>query len=118
MKSRIARVAWLLRTNDQRDLIYATELPAGPRAAFGFSRDSIALRRDLAFLVSGFICYQSTKYLTSPILELRDVSQELAACNFVLQNVTTFGMTSFEIQSAASIRWQTALRPLYVSSAN
>jgi two-component system, OmpR family, sensor histidine kinase CpxA len=85
MKSGIARVAWLLRTNDQRDLIYATELPAGPRAAFGFSRDSIALRWGLAFLVSGFICYQLTKYLTSPILELRDVAQELAAGNFAVR---------------------------------
>ena len=82
MNSGIARVAWLLHTNDQRDLIYATELPAGPRAVSGLSRDSIVLRWGLAFLVSGFICYLLTKYLTSPILELRDVSQELAAGNF------------------------------------
>jgi two-component system, OmpR family, sensor histidine kinase CpxA len=82
MKSGIGRVAWLLRTSDQRDLIYVTELPAGPRAVFGFSRDSIALRWGLAFLVSGFICYLLTRYLTAPILELREVSQKLAAGNF------------------------------------
>jgi two-component system sensor histidine kinase CpxA len=82
MKGGIAHVAWLLRTTDQRDLVYVTELPAGPRAAFGFTRDSIALRWGLAFLVSGFICYLLTRYLTAPILELRAVSQRLAAGNF------------------------------------
>jgi len=33
----------------------------------------------VAFLVSGLICYLLTRYLTEPILRLRDASRQLAA---------------------------------------
>ena len=82
MKRGLARVALVLRTASNRELIYATELPAGPRAAFGISREAIALQWGFALLVSGCICYLLTLYLTTPILELRKASQKLAAGDF------------------------------------
>ena len=33
----------------------------------------------VAFLVSGFVCYLLTRYLTAPILRLREASQQLAS---------------------------------------
>jgi len=82
MKRGLVRVALVLRTTDGRELIYATELPAGPRAAFGISRTAIALQWGLAFFISGCICYLLTRYLTAPILGLREASQKLAAGDF------------------------------------
>jgi two-component system sensor histidine kinase CpxA len=75
----IARVALALQGSSGRDYIFATELPAGPRAALGIDRSSIALKWGIALLVSGFICYLLTRYLTTPILRLRAASQQLAA---------------------------------------
>ena len=61
--------------------IFATELPAGPRAAFGPDRLGLALHWGVALLVSGFVCYLLTRYLTAPILQLRTASRQLAAGN-------------------------------------
>ena len=79
MRYGIARVAILLQGSSGRVYIFATELPAGPRAAFGINRAAIALQWGVALLVSGFICYLLTRYLTTPILRLRKASQQLAA---------------------------------------
>ncbi len=79
MRYGIARVALVLRGASDREYIFATELPAGPRAAIGINRSGIALRWGVALLVSGFICYLLTRYLTTPILRLRQASQQLAA---------------------------------------
>ena len=79
MRYGIARVALALRGSSGREYIFATELPAGPRAALGINRASIALKWGIALLVSGFICYLLTRYLTTPILRLRAASQQLAA---------------------------------------
>jgi len=79
MRYGIARVALMLQGSSGHEYIFATELPAGPRAASGFNRSSIALRWGIALLVSGFICYLLTRYLTTPILRLREASQRLAA---------------------------------------
>jgi two-component system, OmpR family, sensor histidine kinase CpxA len=79
MRYGIARVAILLQGSSGRVYIFATELPAGPRAAFGINRVAIALQWGVALLVSGFICYLLTRYLTAPILRLRKASQQLAA---------------------------------------
>jgi two-component system sensor histidine kinase CpxA len=68
-----------LQGSSGREYIFATELPAGPRAALGINRASIALKWGIALLVSGFICYLLTRYLTTPILRLRAASQQLAA---------------------------------------
>jgi two-component system, OmpR family, sensor histidine kinase CpxA len=79
MRYGIARVAVRLKGSNGREYIFATELPAGPRAAFGINRTAIALQWGVALLVSGFICYLLTRYLTAPILRLREASQQLAA---------------------------------------
>ena len=79
MKYGIARVALILQGSNGHKFIYATELPAGPRAAVGFNRNAIVLQWGVALLVSGFICYLLTRYLTTPILQLREAAQQLAA---------------------------------------
>jgi two-component system sensor histidine kinase CpxA len=79
MRYGIARVALMLQGSSGREYVFATELPAGPRAALGINRASIALKWGIALLVSGFICYLLTRYLTAPILLLRTASQQLAA---------------------------------------
>lgn len=78
MKYGLARVALRVQGKSGRAFIYATELPAGPRAAMGPSHAVIVLRWFVALLVSGFICYLLTRYLTAPILRLREASQHLA----------------------------------------
>ncbi|HYK37490.1 HAMP domain-containing sensor histidine kinase [Alloacidobacterium sp.] len=78
MKYGLARVALRVQGKNGQTFIYATELPVGPRAAVGLSHAVIALRWCVALLVSGFICYLLTRYLTTPILRLREASQRLA----------------------------------------
>jgi len=75
----IARVALILNGNSGRQYIFATELPAGPRAAAGFNRTTFLVQWGVAFLVSGFVCYLLTRYITAPILRLRAASQQLAS---------------------------------------
>ena len=78
VKYGLVRVALVLPGNDGHDYIFATELPAGPRAAFGTDTAAFALRFVVAFSVSGFICYLLTIYLTGPILRLREAALQLA----------------------------------------
>lgn len=59
--------------------IYASELLAGPGAAFGLNPMVVLLRVGLALFVSGIVCYFLTRYLTKPILRLRSAAQEIAA---------------------------------------
>src|SRR5437763_4789535 len=66
MKYGITRVAFTLQGGSGHAYIFATELPAGPRAAFGINRAAIALQWGVALLVSAFICYLLTRYLTTP----------------------------------------------------
>jgi len=79
MRFGIARVALILNGNSGRKYIFATELPAGPRAAVGFNRLTFLMQWAVALLVSGFVCYLLTRYLTAPILRLREASQQLAS---------------------------------------
>jgi two-component system sensor histidine kinase CpxA len=79
MRYGIVRVAMRLKGSNGHEYIFATELPAGPRAAFGINRTTIALQWGVALLVSGLICYLLTRYLTTPILRLSEASQQLAA---------------------------------------
>ena len=74
----LVRVALVVPGSGGHDYIFATELPAGPRAAFGMDKAAIVLRFAVAFSVSGFICYLLTLYLTGPILRLREAAQQLA----------------------------------------
>src|SRR5215470_5326150 len=80
VKYGIVRVALVL-PGGASEYIFATELPAGPRAAFGVNRAAIALRFGVALFVSGFVCYLLTLYLTTPILRLREAATQLAAGN-------------------------------------
>jgi len=59
--------------------IFATELPAGPRAVFGPNPVGLVLHWLVAILVSGLICYRLARYLTTPILQLQTASRQLAA---------------------------------------
>lgn len=81
MKYGITRVALPVKGHSGRDYIFATELPAGPRAAFGIHRGAAVLQWGVALFVSGLICYLLTRYLTTPILRLREASQQLASGN-------------------------------------
>jgi two-component system sensor histidine kinase CpxA len=78
VKYGLVRVAQILPGSGGRDFIFATELPAGPRAAFGMDRAAVLLRFAVALSVSGFICYLLTLYITGPILRLREAAQQLA----------------------------------------
>ena len=78
VKYGLVRVAQILPGSGGRDYIFATELPAGPRAAFGMDRTAVLLRFAVALSVSGFICYLLTVYITGPILRLRQAAQQLA----------------------------------------
>lgn len=79
MRYGIARVALTLAGQSGRKYIFATELPAGPRAALGIDRAAVVLQWGVALLVSGLICFLLTRYLTTPILRLREMSQKLTA---------------------------------------
>ena len=81
VKYGIVRVALVLPGSNAREYVFATELPAGPRAALGIDFATIALRWGVALLVSGFVCYLLTRYITNPILRLQRASQQLAAGN-------------------------------------
>lgn len=78
VKLGLVRVALVLPGSDGRDYLFATELPAGPRVAFGMDKAAVALRFAVAFSVSGLVCYLLTIYLTGPILRLREAAQKLA----------------------------------------
>lgn len=80
MRYGLVRIALRLKGRDQ-SYIFATDLPAGPRAAFGQNMDALLLHWLIAFLVSGGICYLLTRYITGPILKLSAASRQLAEGN-------------------------------------
>lgn len=75
----LARVALVLKGASGQDYIFATELPAGPRAAVGINRLAFLLQWGVALLVSGFVCFLLTRYLTVPIFRLREAAQQIAS---------------------------------------
>jgi two-component system sensor histidine kinase CpxA len=77
----LATVAVTVRGENGAQYIYVTESPVGPRAAVEANLGAVAVRCLLALLVPGLICYLLTRYLTAPILRLREASQQLAAGN-------------------------------------
>jgi two-component system, OmpR family, sensor histidine kinase CpxA len=76
LKDGVARVALPIVGTNGRNYIYAAEIPV---ATPGINKTAIAIRLCLAFLVSFCVCYLLTRYLTAPILRLRDASRRLAA---------------------------------------
>jgi two-component system, OmpR family, sensor histidine kinase CpxA len=79
MRRGLARMAIPIRKLDGHRYIYASDLQAGPRAAFGLNSTAVLVRAGLALLVSGLVCYFLTRYLTRPILRLRSVAQQITA---------------------------------------
>jgi two-component system sensor histidine kinase CpxA len=79
MRRGLLRIAVPIKGADGHGYIYASELLAGPRAAFGLNPRAVLLRVGLALLVSGLVCYFLTRYLTRPILRLRSVAQQITA---------------------------------------
>jgi len=79
MRRGLIRIAVPIKGADGHSYIYASELLAGPRAAFGLNPGAVLLRVGLALLVSGLVCYFLTRYLTRPILRLRSVAQQITA---------------------------------------
>lgn len=79
MRHGLVRMAVLIRRGDGHVYIYASELIAGPQAAFGPNPMILLLRGGVALIVSGLVCYFLTLYLTTPILRLRTVAQQITA---------------------------------------
>jgi two-component system, OmpR family, sensor histidine kinase CpxA len=97
IKNGLTRVAVRLEGEGGRQYIYATELPAGPRAAFGISRARIGVQWGVAFLVSGLVCFLLTRYLTAPIIHLRKASQQLTAGKWGVRAPASIGDRRDEI---------------------
>ena len=68
-----------IRGRSGRSYIYAMESSERPGPPPGVSLSGIALRWTVAPLVSALLCYLLARYLTAPILRLREASQRLAA---------------------------------------
>ncbi len=79
MRRGLTRIAAFVAGPDGRTFIYASELLSGPGAAFGMSPEVVVSRAVVAFIVSGFVCFFLTRYLTTPILRLRAVAQLISA---------------------------------------
>ncbi len=73
-----ARVAVKLQGRSGRQYIYAVEAAERRGPPAGIGPFGVALRWSVSLLVSGLICYVLTRYLTTPILRLREASQHLA----------------------------------------
>jgi signal transduction histidine kinase len=80
-KHGVARVFVKVQGSSGRQYIYGVAAAErhGPPAGIGLL--GVALRWSVTLLVSGFICYLLTRYLTAPILRLREASQHLAQGN-------------------------------------
>jgi len=76
-----ATVAVPIQGAHQDRYIYVTESPVGPRAAVDTNLGAVAVRCLVALLVPGLICYLLTRYLTAPIVRLREATQQLAEGN-------------------------------------
>jgi two-component system sensor histidine kinase CpxA len=76
VKDGVARVVLPILSTSGRKYIYAGEIPVG---APDIGKSAIVVRLCLAFFVSFCICYLLTRYLTAPILRLREASHRLAA---------------------------------------
>ena len=73
-----ARVAVKLQGKSGRQYMYAVEAAERRGPPAGIGPLGVALRWSVSLLVSGLICYLLTRYLTTPILRLREASQHLA----------------------------------------
>jgi two-component system sensor histidine kinase CpxA len=82
VKNGLGRIAVPLRNSSGRGYIYAAEVPTGAPATSG---TAIVARVCMVLLVSFCVCYLLARYLTGPILRLREASQLLAAGNLSIR---------------------------------
>ena len=82
MKHGVIRTAVKVRLTSGRTYVYAIEATEHRGPPPGIGPSGFALRWSVAFLVSGIICYLLTRYLTAPILRLREASKQLAQGDF------------------------------------
>jgi two-component system sensor histidine kinase CpxA len=73
------RVAVKVRGKSGRQYVYAVASTEHRGPPPGIGASGILLRWSGPLLVSAFICYLLTRYLTTPVLRLREASQHLAA---------------------------------------
>jgi two-component system sensor histidine kinase CpxA len=73
-----SRVVVKLQGKSGREYIYAVEAAERHGPPSGVGPLGVALRWSVPLLVSGLICYVLTRYLTAPILRLREASRHLA----------------------------------------
>lgn len=97
----LARIAVRLRRPGAPRYIYASELLAGPRAAFGINPGVVLSRAVVALVVSGLICYFLALYLTRPILRLRSVAQRITAGDLSVRARPEIELRSDELGSLA-----------------
>ncbi len=93
----LVRVALQVPSRNGPPYVFATQLPAGPRAALGPNPGGLALHWTVAFVVSGLICYLLARYLTRPILQLQAASRQLAAGKLETRAATDAGRRSDEL---------------------
>ena len=72
------RIAIKVRGKSGRQYIYVVESTERRGPPPGIHASGILLRWSVPLLVSGLICYLLTRYLTAPVLRLREASQHLA----------------------------------------
>jgi len=73
-----SRVVVKLQGKSGRQYLYAVEAAERRGPPAGIGPLGVVLRWSVSLLVSGLICYLLTRYLTAPILRLREASQHLA----------------------------------------
>jgi two-component system, OmpR family, sensor histidine kinase CpxA len=76
------RVAVAVRGNSGRRYIYAVQSTEHRGPPPGIGASGFLLRWSVPLLVSGLICYLLTRYITAPVLRLREASQQLAQGDF------------------------------------
>lgn len=81
-KHNFLRVAVAVRGNTGRRYIYVVQSPEHHGPPPGIGASGILLRWSIPLLVSSFICYLLTRYITAPVLRLREASHQLAQGDF------------------------------------
>jgi two-component system, OmpR family, sensor histidine kinase CpxA len=77
----LVRVAIKITGKSGHQYVYALESMERHGPPPGITPAGIALRWSIPILVCGLICYLLTRYLTTPVLRLREAAQHLAAGN-------------------------------------
>jgi two-component system, OmpR family, sensor histidine kinase CpxA len=98
VRSGVGRVALVLKGRSGREYMFATELPPQiPRSSPRVTRLGFALQWSVALFVSGLICYLLTRYLTTPILRLREAAHQLASGDLSARASTRISPRSDEL---------------------